>query len=118
MRFISERMFLCVKIKLLFLAAVSLSAFFAVSSPGAQEDARFVDGTRINSVGVGGLTPEEARERIQGFYAGRYELSVIKKDGSREVIRGEAIDYQVALTDDLDAILKAQNEGGGNPAPR
>ena len=38
----------------LFLAAVSLSAFFAVSSPGAQEDAsRFVDGTRINSVGVG-----------------------------------------------------------------
>ena len=41
----------------LFLAAVSLSAFFAVSSPGAQEDAsRFVDGTRINSVGVGGLT--------------------------------------------------------------
>ena len=49
----------------LFLAAVSLSAFFAVSSPGAQEDAsRFVDGTRINSVGVGGLTPEEAREGI------------------------------------------------------
>ena len=102
----------------LFLAAVSLSAFFAVSSPGAQEDAsRFVDGTRINSVGVGGLTPEEARERIQGFYAGEYELSVIKKDGSREVIRGEAIDYQVALTDDLDAILKAQNEGGRQSGP-
>ena len=34
----------------LFLAAVSLSAFFAVSSPGAQEDAsRFVDGTRTVS---------------------------------------------------------------------
>lgn len=76
-----------------------------------------MDGTRINSVGVGGLTPEEARERIQGFYAGEYELSVIKKDGSREVIRGEAIDYQVALTDDLDAILKAQNEGGRQSGP-
>ena len=72
-----------------------------------------MDGTRINSVGVGGLTPEEARERIQGFYAGEYELSVIKKDGSREVIRGEAIDYQVALTDDLDAILKGLRTNGG-----
>ena len=102
----------------LFLAAVSLSAFCRFF-PGAQEDAsRFVDSTRINSVGVGGLTPEEARERIQGFYAGEYELSVIKRTGAGEVIRGEAIDYQVALTDDLDAILKAQNEGGGNPAPR
>lgn len=52
----------------LFLAAVSLSAFFAVSSPGAQEDAsRFVDGTRINSVGVGGLTPEEAENGSRDF---------------------------------------------------
>ena len=54
----------------LFLAAVSLSAFFAVSSPGAQEDAsRFVDGTRINSVGEVILTPEESTERIKGFNA-------------------------------------------------
>ena len=29
----------------------------------------------------------------------------------------EAIDYQVALTDDLDAILKAQNEGGRQTGP-
>ncbi len=102
----------------LFLAAVSLSAFFAFSSLGAQEDAsRFVDGTRINSIGVGGLTPEEARERIQGFYAGEYKLSVIKKDGSREVIRGEDIDYHVSLTGDLDAILKDQNKGGRQSGP-
>lgn len=101
-----------------FLTAVSLSALFAVSSPGAQEDtSRFVDGTRINSVGVGGLTPEEARERIQGFYAGDYQLTLIKKDGSREVIRGEDIDYQVALTGDLEAILNAQNEGGRQSGP-
>ena len=74
------------KKSVIFLAALSLSALFVFSSLGAQDDsARFVSGTKINSVGVGGLTPEEAKERIQGFYAGEYKLSIRKKDGTEDV---------------------------------
>ena len=41
----------------------------------------FVTGTRINGIGVGGLDVEEARERIEGFYASEYTLSIEKKGG-------------------------------------
>ena len=41
------------KKSVIFLAALSLSALFVFSSLGAQDDsARFVSGTKINSVGV------------------------------------------------------------------
>ena len=33
---------------------------------------RFVPGTKVNGVGLGGLTMDEAKARIEGFYAGEY----------------------------------------------
>lgn len=106
------------KKSVIFLAALSLSALFVFSSLGAQDDsARFVSGTKINSVGVGGLTPEEAKERIQGFYAGEYKLSIRKKDGTEDVIQGKDIDYLVSVSEDIHEILNAQNESGRQTGP-
>ena len=110
-------MFLCVKIKLLFSGSRFFVCFFCRFFPGSSGRRFAVCGRYQDQQRRCGRTHTGGGQRTDpGIYAGEYELSVIKKDGSREVIRGEAIDYQVALTDDLDAILKAQNEGGGNPA--
>ena len=64
------------------LAAAALTVLAAGLTSFAEEAAdTFVTGTRINGIGVGGLDVEEARERIEGFYASEYTLSIEKKGG-------------------------------------
>lgn len=99
------------------LAAIVLTVMG--SSTGYAEDitSRFVTGTTVNGIGVGGLTVGEAKERIEGFYDSSYKLTIKKKGGSAESIQGPEIGYQVTVPDGLQAILDIQNSTGRNFGP-
>lgn len=101
------------------LAAAALAAAFAVTSLADQDvDAsRFVPGTRVNGVGIGGLTTDEAKTRIEGFYDGEYTLTVRRRGGAEESIKGTDIGYKVTVPEGLQAILDAQNASGRNSGP-
>lgn len=83
----------------------------------AAEDTVFVMGTYVNGVGVSRLNPEEAKQKIADHYASDYELSLVKKDGTRDAIKGSEIGYQATITGDFEEILKEQNEAGRESGP-
>lgn len=83
----------------------------------AEEVSKFVSGTRINGVLVGGMTVEEAKIQIEGFYGREYQLSITEKGGGVEVINGPEIAFQVVLTEGLQGILDEQNATGRVAGP-
>lgn len=83
----------------------------------ADDASKFVPGTRINGVLVGGMTVEEAKIQIEGFYGREYKLSIQEKDGVTEVISGPEIGYQVVLTEGLQTVLEEQNATGRVAGP-
>lgn len=100
-------------------AAAALAASLAMTALADQsvDTTKFVPGTKVNGVGIGGLTTDEAKTRIEGFYAGEYTLTIKKRGGSEESIKGTDIGYQVVVPDGLQAILDAQNASGRNSGP-
>lgn len=101
-------------------AAAALFGLSFVPQTFAEENGdttRFVTGTKINGVGVGALTVDEARDRIEGFYAGEYKLTVKEKGGKQEVIAGADIGYRVAADSGLQPILDSQNASGRMAGP-
>lgn len=101
------------------IAAAALAASLAMTALADQsaDTTKFVPGTKVNGVGIGGLTTDEAKTRIEGFYAGEYTLTIKKRGGSEESIKGTDIGYQVVVPDGLQAILDAQNASGRNSGP-
>lgn len=97
--------------------AIMLVVSFALAAY-ADDASRYVSGTMVNGVGVGGLTVEEAKNRIEDFYAKDYKLTIHEKDGAKEYIDGSEIGYKVTAGDGLQAILDGQNETGriGGPS--
>lgn len=95
--------------------AVMLSGAFTLTA--YADDSQFVSGTTINGLGVGGLTVEEAKTRLEGFYASEYKMTVEGKNGKKETIMGSEIGYAVTVPDGLQAILDAQNAGGRLSGP-
>ena len=83
----------------------------------AAEDTAFVAGTYINGVSVSRLNPEEAAQKLANHYAGSYELSLVKADGSSEVIRGTEIGYHAVIPEGLSELLQKQNEAGRLSGP-
>ena len=77
----------------------------------------FVDGTKINGVGVAGMTPSEAKERIESFYQGSYTLTLTDREGNRETIRDVDIQLSAALGAGLEDILAKENENGRVSGP-
>ena len=68
------------KLLLTVLSALTLSLAATIGAFADESDtSKLVSGTKINGVGVGGLTPDEAKARIEGFYAGEYTLNIRKK---------------------------------------
>lgn len=64
------------KLLLTVLSALALSLAATIGAFADESDtSRLVSGTKINGIGVGGLTPDEAKSRIEGFYAGECKLS-------------------------------------------
>lgn len=83
----------------------------------AEDPSCFVSGTRVNGIGIGGLNVDEAKARIEGFYAGEYNLTIRERGGKEESISGKDIGYQVKVPEGLKAILDAQNAGGRVSGP-
>ncbi len=83
----------------------------------ADDASKFVPGTRINGVLVGGMTVEEAKIQIEGFYGREYQLSIQERGDVTEVISGPEISYQVVLTEGLHTILEEQNATGRMAGP-
>lgn len=78
---------------------------------------RFVQGTSVNGLGIGGLTVDEAAGRIGSFYASEYKLT-IKERGREEYINGPDIGFAVGLPDGfLQGILDGQNAAGRPSGP-
>ena len=57
-------------------AVLVLAGAFVSLADESGDTTRFVSGTKVNGVGVGGLTVDEAKARIEGFYAGEYNLTI------------------------------------------
>ena len=95
---------------------VLAGAFVSLADEGG-DTARFVSGTKVNGVGVGGLTVDEAKDRIEGFYAGEYNLTIKERGGRQETITGTDIGYKVAVPEGLKAILDAQDASGPETRP-
>ena len=83
----------------------------------ADDASKFVPGTKINGVLVGGMTVEEAKVQIEGFYGREYQLTIKETGGASEVIKGSDIQYQVVITDGLQNILAQQNSNGRVAGP-
>lgn len=102
-------------------AALGTAVFFVLAmgmvSFAEEGTDTFVTGTRVNGIGIGGLDVDAAKERIEGFYAGEYTLSIKKRGGGQDQIKGTDIDYKVTVPEELSAILDAQNASGRNSGP-
>lgn len=108
------------KIAKLAVTALAFTALWAMTVLADQtvDTSRFVPGTKVNGVGIGGLTVEEAREQIEGFYAGEYTFTIKERGGVTETVRGTDIAYSVGiLPEGLKAVLDAQNASGRNSGP-
>lgn len=77
----------------------------------------FTGGTKVNGVGVAGMTPEEAKAQIEDLCGGSYTLTLIGADGQKETIRGQEIGLKAALGEGLSQILAEQNENGRVSGP-
>ncbi len=100
-----------------FLAAAAISIGIAGTALADETDApRFVEGTVINNVTVGGLTADEARNQIENYYRGSYSLRIKDPEGKEYVIRDSEIGFSLKVTGVLETILEGQQnanlEGG------
>ena len=75
------------------MTAAAFTASLAVTSLADQnaDTTRFVPGTKVNGVGIGGLTTDEAKTRIEGFYDGEYTLTIKERGDKEERIKGTDI---------------------------
>ena len=106
------------KLLLTVLSALTLSLAATIGAFADESDtSKLVSGTKINGVGVGGLTPDEAKARIEGFYAGEYTLNIKEKGGKEESIKGSDIGYQVTVSGSIQNILDSQNVTGRVAGP-
>lgn len=99
---------------------VLMALFFMLAGATAvlaDESSKFVPGTRVNGVLVGGMTVDEAKVQIEGFYGREYNLAVRERGDVTEVIKGSEIGYQVMITDGLQTILAEQNASGRVSGP-
>lgn len=81
------------------------------------DSGRLVEGTFINNVPVSGMTIEEAKGYVEGYYNGGYTLTIEDANGNQEVINGSDIGYSAQITGDLNAVLAAENEAQNEGGP-
>ena len=98
------------------LAAAALSAAFCVTAL-ADDTTQFVPGTTVNGLGIGGMTVEQAKASVEGFYDSNYQLEIKKKNGTKDYIKGAEIGYKVTLPAGLEEILAGQNATGRVSGP-
>lgn len=101
------------------MAAGMAAVLLSMSSLADQDTdaSKFVSGTKVNGVGISGLTLDEAKSRIEDFYNGEYTLTIKERGGTEEAIKGGDIGYKISVPDGLSAILDAQNASGRVSGP-
>lgn len=90
---------------------------FAGIAAEKNDTNRFVIGTIINGVPVSGMTTEDAKAYIEGYFNGGYTLKLQDANGHQEVIQDTDIGYSVQVTGDLAAILEQENNNGRQSGP-
>lgn len=96
--------------------AVWLVPVSAIAS--AKDDVnRLVPGTVINGIPVSGMTPQDAKSYMEGFYNGNYTLKLRDKNGNKETIRDTDIGLEMQVTGDIGAVLTDQNARGRENGP-
>ena len=68
------------------LGAVSALTMTLHFSALADDASRFVEGTEINGIEIGGMTEAQARETLKSALAAGYQLTVKEKGAKSEVI--------------------------------
>lgn len=105
------------KTLLLAVLCMALSTGTYTAAYAQDESGTYVSGTKINQVGVAGMTPDQAKEMVEAFYNDSYSLTVTGKNGVQAVISGKDIGYRVEITGSLTQILEDQNAGGRISGP-
>lgn len=96
--------------------ATAVTAYAGINNTQNNPEV-FVDGTKVNGVGVAGMTPSEAKERIESFYQGSYSLTLTDREGNKDTIRDVDIQLKVTVGEGLDEILTRENESGRISGP-
>lgn len=98
-------------------AALLMSVLVLDFSAFAEDTTRFVPGTSVNGVSISGLTAEEAKAKLEGYYGSDYKLTIKERGGKTEEIKGAEIGLKAAVPDSLPAILEEQNQKGRSSGP-
>lgn len=101
----------------LWIVMVLMLTFSMTAFADESDITRFVKGTDINKVDIGGLTVEEAKTHLANYYAGSFKMTIKEKSGRTEVITGAEIGYTAAVPEGLQVILDAQNATGRSFGP-
>lgn len=102
---------------------IGIAAMLAAAVPFAgiaadkNDSNRFVIGTIINGVPVSGMTTEDAKAYIEGYFNGGYTLKLQDASGKQETIQDTDIGYSVQVTGDLAAVLQEENDNGRQSGP-
>ena len=96
------------------LALAVMGCLCSIPVYGAEKDT-YVAGTYVNGTNVSGQTVEGAKEALEN--PDSYNLEIVKKDGTKDIIKGGEIGYRASVTGDLAAILAEQNAGGRIKGP-
>lgn len=99
------------------LGAASVLTMALHFSAAADDASRFVAGTDVNGIVIGGLTEAEARMKLEQSYASGYKLTIKERNGKREIINGTEIGYHVEIPSNLQEILSQQNDTGRKSGP-
>lgn len=99
-------------------AVLCLGISGAALAEESTGETTFVQGTSVNGLGIGGLTVEEATERIGAFYSSEYKLTINERNQKQEIISGPEIGFTVGLPEGfLPEILNQQNASGRASGP-
>ena len=80
--------------------ATAVTAYAGINNTQNNPEV-FVDGTKVNGVGVAGMTPSEAKERIESFYQGSYSLTLTDREGNKDTIRDVDIQLKVRVGEEV-----------------
>ena len=98
------------------MVAAVCSTLFTMNILADETDA-FVSGTKVNGLSISGMTVDEAKSYMEGFYASSYKLTIREKGGRQQIIEGPEIGYQASFSEGLQAILDEQNATGRLSGP-
>lgn len=78
------------------------------STAGYYFSLHFFPGTTFNNTDVSLMTISDAKEEIKKA-SSDYTLTLLEKDGAKEIIKGSDVGLEASISDDFDKLLNIQN---------